>query len=141
MDPATFLGDATMRLRPSQTMRAARLLITDVYVWTQHARARDASGRNCKPNDPRACSWSMNGAIAVVSNPHGVTPPFLLRRLDFMVMELGKVNRLFPQQGEPHHATCAEVWESSDDFNDFRTHADVLNLMDAAYVWLYERGQ
>jgi hypothetical protein len=137
---ATPWWDATMRLCPSETLRAARVLITDVRVWSQHARARNSRGRKCDPNDPDAVQWSMTGAIAVVSNRHGVTPPFLLKRLDRMVVELGLVRRLFPVAGDEWEAGCFPIWESCDDFNDFRTHADVLELLDAAAAELREEG-
>ncbi len=129
-----------MRLSPSRTVQAARMLITDVQLWTQHARARDAWGRRCKPNSLRATQWSMNGALAVVSNPHGIAPPYLLRRLDRLAIELGMVTCLFPEPYDEWKDGCFEIWESCDDFNDYRTHADVLNLMDTVALGLQEVG-
>lgn len=119
-----------MRLKPSETLRAARLLITDVLLWTQHARARDGRGRRCAPNDPRATQWSINGAIGVVSNPYGVTPPYLLRRLDMALIKRNAVQRLFPVAGDEWAGECPETWESCDDFNDTRAHVEVLTLLD-----------
>ena len=135
-----YTGKSAMRMSPSKTLRAARTLITDVSLWTQRARARNSSYRRCPPNDPAATQWSLNGAIAIVSNPQGVTPPYLLRRLDLAVIEMGLVQRLFPQPGEEWAAGCFEIWESCDDFNDNRTHADVLELMDITAQGLQEAG-
>lgn len=121
-----------MRLRPSDTVRAARLLISDPYLWTQNARARDISGRRCAANHPDASSWSLNGALAVVSNPFGITPKWLLSALDQLVQELGFSTVLW--EGPPAlHTTC-------DDFNDEHNHADVMNLLDTAYTWLREHN-
>ena len=135
-----YARHAALRMAPSKTLRAARMLITDVSLWTQRARARNASYRRCGPNDPEATQWSLNGAIAVVSNPQGVTPPYLLRRLDIAVIELGVSRRLFPEPGEVWASGCFELWESCDDFNDNRTHAEVLDLMDMVAQGLQEAG-
>lgn len=132
---------AHMRMTPSRTVQAARMLITDIQLWTQHARARDPRGRKCSPSAYNASQWSLNGAIAVVSNPMGVTPPYFLRRFDRFVVEHRLVNIVFPEPGDEWADACFEIWESCDDFNDMRSHAEVLNLMDNVAYALQKAGQ
>jgi len=135
MDTTTQLANAysLMRMRPSDTIRAARMLISDGRLWTQGARARTTKGYKCAPNHYEATQWSMNGAIAVVSNPYGITPVAIMQQLDWLAMHLGLVECLY-------HTSSIILWHSSDDFNDERAHADIMQFMDIAYTWFKDNG-
>jgi hypothetical protein len=122
-----------MRLSPADTFKAARMLISSSYVWTQNARARDSHGNKCAPNDPDASQWSINGALAVVSNPQGITPTWLLQCLDQLVVECGQAELLYSEGG-------VLLWSNCDDLNDDRSHADVLNLLTTAESWMRGNG-
>lgn len=136
MDTTTQVAQAfsLMRMRPSDTLSAARLLISDGRLWTQGARARDSKGRKCPPNDPSATQWSMTGAIAVVSNPYGITPVWMLQQLDWLAMYLGLVECLY-------HTDSIILWHSCDDMNDERPHADVMQFLDVAIAWFRDNNQ
>lgn len=124
-----FYQDRVLMVRPPRDIfRIARMLLSDIELWAQGARARDERGLPCKPHSPRAICWSLNGALAVSSNPYGITPPSLLEVLDGIVREWGLVQRLY--LSEYGH----EVWEDCDDFNDQRPYRFVLALLDEAVV-------
>ena len=121
-----FCANPALMCRPPQEIfRIARMLLTDIELWSQGARARDEDGHPCLPHDARACQWSMNGALAIASNPYGITPPALLELLDGIVKEWKLVERLYLEGG-------VELWETCDDFNDHRPHRFVLALLDEA---------
>jgi hypothetical protein len=117
-----------MKHTPRDTLRIARMLLDNPVLWTQNAMARDAKGQRVKPNSPRAVCWSLNGAIAIASNPQGITPPPILRLLDDIVREWGMVS--------PVWLEGPEIWESCDDFNDQRPHRFILALLDEAITRL-----
>lgn len=114
-----------MQRPANEILRIARILLSDPILWAQGARARDVNGVRVKPHHPRAACWSVNGAIAIASNPWGITPPPLLRLLDGIVREWGLVQPLICVDG-------FEIWEDSDDFNDQRPHRFILALLDEA---------
>lgn len=124
-----FETSALMVRPPHEILRIARILLTDISLWTQGARARDALGKKVKPHDPRAVCWSLNGAIAIASNPHGITPPGLLMFLTNIVKEWRLIVLLYK-------ADEFELWEDVDDFNDQRPHRFILALLDEAITRL-----
>lgn len=109
----------------SEIFRITRVFLSSEVLWTQGARARDEDGRIVKPHSPRAVCWSINGALALASNPLGVTPPVLLRVLDYLARQHGLARRCSPQG----------MWEDVDDVNDNCTHATVLGLLDDASLF------
>ena len=119
-------------VRPAnEILRIARMLLSDVRLWAQGARARDIEGHRVQPHDPRAVCWSVSGAIAIASNPHGITPPKIIKLLDEIVKEWKLVAIIWPPP-DVDPAGCPEIWESSDDFNDARPHRFILALLDEA---------
>ena len=126
---STFFNDRVlMKHTPRDTLRIVRMLLENPMLWAQGARARDVQGRRVTPNSPRAVCWSLNGALAIASNPQGITPPSLLRLLDGIVKEWGMV--------APVWTEGPEVWETCDDFNDQRPHRFILALLDEAITRL-----
>ena len=133
-DPTQVMAATSlMRLSPADTIKAARMLISSPYLWTQNARARDSRGNKCAPNDPDAAQWSLNGAIAVVSNPRGITPTWMLKCLDQLVYDVGQAKDLY-------YSDHTFLQYSCDDYNDDRNHTDVINLMTTAEAWMRENG-
>jgi hypothetical protein len=75
----------------------------------------------------------MNGAIAVVSNHYGITPVWLLQQLDNLAVQLRLVECMY-------YTDSFVLWQSCDDLNDERSHADIMRFMDAAASWLQDNG-
>ncbi len=51
------------------------------------AVAEDEVGQSVRPADPSAVRWSVEGAIAKVSNPYGVLPPYFMVLLDNVICD------------------------------------------------------
>jgi len=122
-------SEALQQRRPSDAFYMARELLGDSSRWTQGARARDVEGLPVFPHSPRATRWSMNGALAVVSNPWGITPPRLLQTLDRIARECQLVSVLCRYEVG---GIRWDLWESADDFNDQRPHNYILRLLELA---------
>lgn len=71
-----------------QILEDVRIVLCDPERWTQHVRARDAEGYEVRVEDPEAVCWCIEGAIAVVCNPYGITPPHVLKALDKVVFAI-----------------------------------------------------
>lgn len=141
MTPIYQLDQRLMCRPPNQILRIARLLLSDIRLWAQGARARDEEGKPVSPNHPRACCWSITGAIAVASNPQGLVPPYFLRILDALAFELGMLKPLMPPinpQQEQLDALLAPTitHESVDEMNDYGQHDEILLLLDRAIAVL-----
>jgi hypothetical protein len=126
---------------PVEVLKIARILLDDMWLWSQGARARDEEGLPVPPNHPRACCWSITGAIAVASNPYGITPPFFLRVLDARAWELGLLRRVMPPLSRRDEELDAQLpptmtYDSVDDFNDYCYHGHVLELLDSTIAML-----
>ncbi len=137
MDPLHQLNQTLVQRHPNEILRIARILIGNIYTWSQGARARDDHGRPVPPNHPRACCWSVLGAIAVASNPRGLVPPYFLHTLDALAYERGFLRLVLPPANDwerylDSKLGPAVLYESVDEMNDFCTHTHVLNLLDAA---------
>ena len=63
-------------------------LLSDYPRWCQGAYAASADGRIVKAGSPEAVAWSIEGAVGICSNEHGVVPLFILEYLDQLVFEL-----------------------------------------------------
>jgi hypothetical protein len=53
--------------RPREALICTRKLIERPERWTKQAWARDAQGRIVLPSSPRACRWSISGALSRVT--------------------------------------------------------------------------
>jgi hypothetical protein len=125
---SSFYSNPSLMVRsPHDIFRIVRMLLSDVELWAQGARARDENGEPCKPHSPHACCWSLSGALAIASNPYGVTPPVLLKFLDGIVQEWKLAQCYFRDPD-----TGYEIWEDCDDYNDNRPHRFLLALLDEA---------
>ena len=71
--------------KPLQILCETRELLSVEQRWTQGARARDVWKNPVRPEDPTAVAWCIEGAVAVVCNPFGITPFSMLRLLDKVV--------------------------------------------------------
>ena len=91
------------------------VLLSDSSKWTQHAHARGAGGEAVKPTSPDATCWCVLGALARISNCHGIIDPQLIRYLDAFVE--WKYPGAFSNFG---------------DFNDYYTHPVVMGLLKEA---------
>jgi hypothetical protein len=141
MIPIYKLDQRLMCRPPNQILRIARILLSDILLWSQGARARDESGRAVPPNHPNACCWSLTGAIAVASNPQGLVPPYFLRILDVLAFEMGLLRRVMnpvsAREQELDELLCPSIThESVDEMNDYCHHAHVLQLLDRAIAVL-----
>ena len=104
---------ALLRGSVVETLRIARCFLSQPGIWTIGAFARDAAGNKVKPNSPKACQFSLHGAIAVSCNKRGIIPPFIIKLLDDIVQEWN-------------------LGERASDYNDERPIEMVLALLDAA---------
>ena len=71
-----------------QILKDVRTVLYDPERWTQGVRALDAEGNQVRAEDPEAVCWCIEGAIGVVCNPYGVTPPHVLKALDKVVFAM-----------------------------------------------------
>jgi hypothetical protein len=71
-----------------QILHETRSLLLDPQHWTPDHRACDMHGRTCRAEDPRAVAWDLEGAVARISNPFGITPPIIIKALDEAVKEI-----------------------------------------------------
>lgn len=97
---------------PKLILRQAKALLLDEQRWARGALARDAAGRNVRPEHPTACCWSLGGAVARACNDVGILPPYFIVFIDRVVLE---------------------EFGSSDGFsvfNDYYSHESVLALLD-----------
>jgi len=101
-------------------LRAAREKITDPNKWTREYSARNADGVGVDPLDPEAVRWCALGAMRVV-NPNGCIV------------------------GSPYEALTRALNPGSADgiadFNDHRTHEEVLALFDKAIAAEEKEGR
>lgn len=65
-----------------QILREVRELLSVEDRWTKGARARDEVGRPVRAEHPNAVAWCVEGAVAKVCNPFGITPFSMMRLLD-----------------------------------------------------------
>jgi hypothetical protein len=135
MDIPTAVDMRCMHREPVEIVRIARMLLDDIELWAQGARARTSTGRPCSPNHPDASAWSITGALAVASNPWGICPPFFLKILDARALELGLLRLVAPPE-TPREAYLdgflppTITHESVDEMNDYCPHVHVLELLD-----------
>ena len=73
---------------PQNVLLRALWVLRDPNRWVAHCRAADIQGNPVPPTDPRAYKWCLEGAVAMASNPDGVMPPYFMKLLDEVVMEL-----------------------------------------------------
>jgi hypothetical protein len=90
-------------------------LIGDYRFWCQDAQACTTDRRPVRPRDPNATFWSIEGAIGYVSNQAGVVPPFIVRYLDALVLEITGCG-------------MGVGW-----FNDTYDHGTVIDFLEEAY--------
>ena len=85
-----------------------KLLRNDVY-WTRHESARDANGKFCRPDSPKACQWCLEGAVVRVTNDDTYLRIQVIDALDQTI------------------DTHTDIPEFNDDY--LTTHQDVLNVI------------
>lgn len=102
------------RNRSIEIMKAARVILAEPKHWTKGAMARDATGRPCTSNSPKAVCWCIEGAIekATRSEMYVGTPGYL-------------VAHLLTEKTDTQHFGV-HVWND----DPSRTHAEVLELLD-----------
>lgn len=102
-------------MTPLETLKAARLLITDPAKWTQGEYARDADGNEVRAWSEDATCFCAYGAIQRVTEHED-------SEADFFLMK-----------------TCIDKFQLEViTLNDTHTHAEVLALFDAAIAELEE---
>lgn len=92
--------------------RTAEILKTPEQ-WTQGVFARTPEGEPVKPKDPRACSWCLLGALAMVSNEFGIIAPPLLRLIEDVM-----------------HSIYQDKFASIGEMNDYIDHESLLVFLD-----------
>lgn len=96
-------------MTPKQILIAARALINNPKHWTQGEFARDKTGQSVYPDDENATCWCSLGAIDKVE------PDYMSK--------------------DAHNARSflrTEMKLSIPEFNDFKSHAEVLDAWDRA---------
>lgn len=104
---------STANRSTAEILRAARARIEDPKHWTQCEMARNSAYAAVPANDPTACQWCTEGAVAAEMDVDSVS---LCDGVWKFVRE-----------------TSHELFRSAAFIvNDTRTHADVLDLFDAS---------
>ena len=104
-------------------LRMARRIITPKESYTSDKLAEDAQGNAVKPLSSEAIKWNVEGALARVSNAHGVTPPDVLQFLDeYMQTYLEQSNLNIDPQ----------YFSNFGDFGSFVSHEVLLHFLDSA---------
>ena len=103
---------------PLQILRETRAIFGERHRWTKGARARDRNGQWVRPEDPSAASWCLEGAVASVCNPFGISPPSMLKLLDKVVSII--------------FLTEEEVTAGM--YNELMTYEDIIYLLDEAIL-------
>jgi hypothetical protein len=98
-----------------EILTAARAKIADEKNWCQEAFARDNDYDATRPKNPEACSWCSKGAIFAV---------------------VGEVLRTYV------YLDILEKYMEGDvpDYNDSRTHAEVMAAWDKAIAGCAKEG-
>jgi hypothetical protein len=73
---------------PQSILLRALWVLRDPNRWVSFHRAADVNYNWVPANDPRAVRWSIEGAVAMACNPEGVLPPFFMKLLDEVSLEL-----------------------------------------------------
>lgn len=92
----------------------ARQLLTDIESWCQYSMATTVDGLAVRSEDPLAAKWSIEGAVAKVSNEWGICPPSVLQFLDSVVFDYVGID------------------ENVGYFNDNTSHEAMLDFLDEA---------
>jgi hypothetical protein len=111
-----------------QILQRATAILENHLSWCQGAKALNASKQSVRIASPGAVALSIEGAIGRVSNSAGIVPPFILKYLDALVLEL------VGEPGEP------SVYNEHDTgwFNDSFDHESILQLLYLAQQRLVE---
>lgn len=70
---------------PLDILRMTRIFLSDRVLWCSQAVAMDNEDRNVRPNSPNATSWSVEGAVALISNRKGWYPRYFMRLFDYVI--------------------------------------------------------
>lgn len=101
-----------MALTTLEVLRGARELLSEPERWTKDAGARDAKGAPCGWDAEDASCWCLDGALCRLAYRNNAAA----------YQEAGAALRKF----------VLDDYDSYVDFNDSRTHSEVLALLDRA---------
>jgi len=73
---------------PRNILLRALWVLRDPNRWVNYSRAVDDEGHAVAVDDPAATRWSIEGAVAMASNPHGILPQFFMKFLDEVSLAL-----------------------------------------------------
>lgn len=107
----------------------AQSLLSNEDLWCAGAHALDAERHKVRANDPKAIAWSLEGAVALVSNQYGIAPPAILKLLDLAICRMLSVED--PGILNTHDAG----W-----FNDSVDHQDIIAVLELAKEMASEGG-
>lgn len=97
-------------MKPSQTLQAARDLISDPKRWTQGWFAKDDQGTDTHSLSPQAACWCSLGALTKAAGS------------GYYSRELGYLEKVLD----------AKTGQGVSQFNDSHTHAEVVEVFDEA---------
>ena len=112
-------------------LRAARKTIEREDDWTHGVMARDGGGNPCGSASTEARCWCLVGAVQRATFDLSLSPPF---RDPVLIRLYDALNREEPsgawRVGEKAPVETIQAMLTA--FNDNRTHADILALLDRA---------
>jgi hypothetical protein len=109
----------------SEVLKRAKALISTEEHWCKGVLARDVDGNEVSPQVPHAHSYCSLGAIEKIARASGVTRWWSVEMKASTYLELALEARV----GDPEYdADPDEIIE----FNDGKTHAEVMALWDSA---------
>lgn len=73
---------------PLNILLRAFWVLRDRRRWVNFAYAVDEDWNEVHVTDPTAVRYSLEGAVAMASNPYGLLPPYFMKLLDEVIMEL-----------------------------------------------------
>ncbi len=74
---------------PEAVLRRALEIVREPEQWTNEFRAITADRRRCRPEDPDAAAWCIEGAVSLACNPYGILPPYFMLVMDDVAREYG----------------------------------------------------
>lgn len=94
---------------PRTILLRALWVLRDPSRWVNYTRAADVDGRAVAVDDPDAVRWSIEGAVAMASNPHGILPQFFMKLLDDVSRELYQEDSVNCLEDYCDHAAVVRV--------------------------------
>jgi len=99
---------------PKDILQRAYDRISDPEWWAVGAQALNENGGMVPPHDTTAVRWSVQGAVALASNPYGILPPYFMQLLDEVAEEYGVITIGLLNDGFRHEIVLEALQKAID---------------------------